>query len=121
MAERTMTNAEWRAEGEALYGPDIMTWKFRCQSCGSIFTPDDFDALGATPQRAASECIGRVHLERGGLPGVTIDGNSQPCNWVTTGMFELSTLWRVESKDGPYTPVWPFADAPRNSRAGEEK
>jgi hypothetical protein len=121
MAARTMTNAEWRAEGKSLYGPDVTTWKFRCLSCGTVFTPNDFESLGAVPQRAASECIGRVHLERGGLPGVEITGESKPCNWDANGMFELLALWSVESKDGAYTRAWPFADRTRNPDSGEEE
>lgn len=108
-AKTILSNAEWRAEGTRLFGEDIMQWRFRCVSCWNVATPADFEALGAVGRRAAHECIGRVHLELGGLPNVRIDGNSKPCNWTANGLFRLSALIEVEGVKGAPTLAFPFA------------
>ncbi|MET8864637.1 VVA0879 family protein [Nonomuraea sp. NPDC004580] len=105
-----MTNADWRAEGTRRFGDDIQQWQFECASCGNIATPADFKTLGADGRRAPFDCIGRVLKEI--EPERKIDGNSQPCNWTTGGLFRLSSLWEVEAKNGQPSLVFPFADAP---------
>lgn len=106
-----LTNAEWRAEGVRLFGTeDVMQWKFCCVSCGTASSPADFDKLGANPRRAQNECIGRIHVELGGLPNLHIDGDSKPCNWAAGGLFRLSTVIEVESPHGGTGLAFPFAD-----------
>ena len=111
-AQNVMSNADWKAEGVRRFGEDIKQWQFRCASCGNIATPADFEELGADGRRAPFDCIGRVHVELGGLPNLKIDGNSKPCNWTTGGLFRLSNLWQVESVNGTTSLSFPFADAP---------
>ncbi len=107
-----MTNAEWRAEGARRFGEDVMQWKFRCVSCGTESSPADFEKLAANGRRAPHECIGRIHLELGGLPGVKIDGNSKPCNWHAGGMFRRASVIEVEGVEGQNTLAFPFVGAP---------
>lgn len=117
----TMTNADWRTEGARRFGDDIQQWQFRCASCGNIATPADFEKLGASGHRAPHDCIGRVHLELGGLPSQKIDGNSKPCNWTTGGLFRLLSLWEVEpAGGGTHTLAFPFADVPAEAQSGGE-
>lgn len=57
-----MTHEEWVAKGKALFGDDMLKWKFVCPGCGHVQTPEDFRAFkdkGATPDSARNECIGR--------------------------------------------------------------
>lgn len=37
--KRTVTEAEWRAEAERLYGPDTLAWRFRCPAGGRLDRP----------------------------------------------------------------------------------
>lgn len=113
-----MTNAEWRAEGLRRFGTeDVMQWRFSCVSCGTETSPADFEKLGANPRRAAHECIGRIHLELGGLPGLHIDGDSKPCNWAAGGFFRLTSVIEVEAITGKSTLAFPFADYIGGERA----
>lgn len=60
-------------------------FRFQCPQCGNVATPQDFAALGADPQRAAQECIGRAQ------PGVD-------CDWAAFGLFgtmDRGTLVRL--------------------------
>ncbi|MEW9530729.1 VVA0879 family protein [Microbispora sp. NPDC049125] len=105
-----MSNADWRAEGLRRFGTDNpVEWRFRCVSCGTVYSPADFVELGVEPRRAPHECIGRILAEQG---QAGIDGNSKPCNWAANGMFRLQGVVLVEGKDGAPTLVFPFADPP---------
>lgn len=86
-----MTHAEWLAEAERRFGKNPLKWRFACPACAHTATCDDFKALGVAPDRAAVECIGRVHNELGtpGKRGKNADG-IQPCNWAAFGL--LGTL-----------------------------
>ncbi len=87
---------EWMAEGERLFGKDMLRWKFVCPMCGHIQTPEDFRQYkdkGSDPNSATSECIGRYTGA-----GDSING-SQPCNYAGYGLFRLSPV-RVTSPEG---------------------
>lgn len=86
-----MTHPEWLAEAKRRFGDDPANWRFVCPACAHEATCGDFKALGTDPNRAAVECIGRVHNEVGspGVRGKNADG-VQPCNWAAFGL--LGTL-----------------------------
>jgi hypothetical protein len=108
-----VSEAEWQAEGERLYGPDVMKWRFRCPVCGNVASVEDFcqfKAQGATPDCAYQECIGRwlpdcasnLHVKP------ARDGSKAPCDYCAYGLFRLGNVVTLES--GKETHVFPFAD-----------
>lgn len=106
---KRLTEREWVTEGERLFGPDRMAWRFECPACGHVQTPADFrpykDA-GATAESALRECIGRwdghMHVEMGTKPG--------PCNYAGYGLFQFSPIEVVpNSGDGLPIPAFAFA------------
>jgi hypothetical protein len=84
----TMTEAEWNAEGERLFGPDQLKWKFVCPACGHIASVQDWKDAGAKSEAAAFSCVGRWlawcrdAFESG--PG--------PCNYAGGGLFRLNPV-----------------------------
>lgn len=96
---RTITLEEFQREGAE------KKWRMLCPACGNIASPDDFKKLGADPQRAAQECIGRamtprVHLE----PGKT------PCDWAAFGLFKtLGKGMHVKFDDDTTVETFEFA------------
>lgn len=83
--------AEWQDEMERRGKLDC---KFVCPRCGLASSPNDFKALGVTPERAAKECIGRHTKERG-------------CDWAAYGLFQGPAF--VGLPDGAVAPVFEFA------------
>jgi len=57
---RKLTQAELMAEAKERFGEDVMTWAFRCPSCGDVASLGDFKAADADPGLAGQECIGRI-------------------------------------------------------------
>jgi hypothetical protein len=76
-----MTEEEWRALGERLFGADLACWRFRCPTCGVVmsidmarsFSDDEKERLRGR-WSIEQECIGRY------LPG-------RGCNWCAYGLF----------------------------------
>jgi hypothetical protein len=94
--------ADWRAEGEKLFGPHGRDWKFKCSMCGHIQCGQDFVNAGQTPEQAMSRvhsiCIGRL------VKGVG-------CDWSLHGLFQLHTV-EVITGDGIVIPVFDFYRTP---------
>jgi hypothetical protein len=80
-----------------------MDCKFVCPACGNEASPNDFKALGADPQRAPQECIGRV------LPRDEW-GDPEPCDWAAFGLLDICTV-HVDLGDKT-VPVFAFAEPP---------
>lgn len=88
--------ADYQQEGRAA------GFRFQCPKCGNVATPQDFTVLGADPQRAAQECIGRARLDIG----------RDACDWAAFGL--LGTMGRgvlVRFPDGRVVESFPFAAA----------
>lgn len=95
MAEQSTTTplADWQDQMVARGGLDCL---FVCPNCGNTASPNDFKAVGAAPERATKECIGRHVQGRG-------------CDWAAYGLFRGPAF--VEVGDGkPPAPVFRFAD-----------
>ena len=115
--------AEWLSEGKRRFGEDPKLWQFRCPVCGNVQTMEDFKQVGAEPQSAYQECIGR-HLQNraSNLAGTpSKDGKTAPCDFAAYGLFQFG--WKVVSEGGKVVPVFPFADPsspdrPKTSQAG---
>lgn len=85
-----MTKKEWFAKGTALFGPDVLKWKFVCPACGNVQTPEEFRQYadeGAKPDDARFNCIGRydghMHVDMGA---------GKPCNYTGGGLFGLNPV-----------------------------
>jgi hypothetical protein len=103
---------EWREEATRRGGGNMLDCPFVCPACGHTATPRQFKDLGAEPDRAAKECIGRVHNELG-TEGITVHewGKGQPCNWAAFGLFgTLSGGQQVEFPGGKVVSAFSFAE-----------
>lgn len=98
---------EWLAEGERLFGPDRMNWKFVCPMCGNVQSVQEFKQLAeeghrVTPDSARFNCIGRY---KGGRSAFLDDGkDGPPCDYTTGGLFNVSPV-KVAAPDGEH---WAF-------------
>jgi hypothetical protein len=103
---------EWLAEGERLFGKDIIKWK--CPVCGHIATPEDFrpfEDAGANPNSATCECIGRYlpKEQRGGFSADHANPKvKSPCDYAGYGLFRLSPV-EVVREDGSTIHSFDFA------------
>lgn len=86
------TLAEWRAEGIRRFGKDPANWAFRCPACGREFRIQEFLELGAGPNDAIQNCIGRFngHMRP---PNQADDGLG--CDWAAYGLFQTLGKGRV--------------------------
>ena len=96
----TMTLEEWKAKGTALFGENVLAWKFVCPVCGHVQTPADFEPhqiKGASPASAYQECIGRYT----GV-GEFREKGQGPCNYAGYGLFKLSPVRiTIDAEAGP--------------------
>ena len=96
--------AEWRQNAVDLFGPDPKEWAFKCPSCGHVQTVQDFVDVGASPQAANMNCIGRYLDED--VPGIWAEEG--PCDYAGQGLFRLNPV-RVVTDDGETVGVFAFA------------
>jgi hypothetical protein len=93
--------AEWKAKGQELFGPDMHTWKFVCPACGHVASVDlakrRWPELEGKGWRPWSECIGR-HTRRGG------------CDWAAYGLF-CGPL-KIKHADGKISFAFDFVGHP---------
>jgi len=86
----TITEKEWRAKGEELFGPDQKDWKFVCPRCGLVMSQVSmFEAhpkLGGTKWTVYSECVGR-YVEGAG------------CDWAAYGLFRGPVIVIADGDD----------------------
>lgn len=59
LRHRTITEAEWRAEGVRLFGDDVFRWRFVCPGCGGVQCAEDFREFTNNANAAYRECLGR--------------------------------------------------------------
>lgn len=107
-----MTHAQWSAEGARRFGPDVLTWRFVCPSCGHVASVDDWVKAGAKNQVAFS-CIGRS------VGGREAFGEGKgPCNYAGGGLFRLNPV-TVAFDDGHTQEYFAFAaPEPHHGTAG---
>jgi hypothetical protein len=109
------TVEEWLAEGRKRFGPDYLKWRFVCPVCGHEQSLEDFKAVGADPQRAYVECIGRAAPELKQRDGLDAEpGTPGPCNWAAFGLFGTLNRGTQVQREGQEKPGWvfDFAEAP---------
>lgn len=104
----TLPVAEWRKRAIEAGGGDFLNTPFKCPLCGKVSTPADFKAAGADPERAATNCIGRVIGAKGSLNSKKRPVE-QPCDWAAFGLFgTLDSGMFVELEDGKTINVFSF-------------
>ena len=89
---RTMTKGEWFAEGERLFGPDVMKWRFRCPCCDHVASVQDYQDAAAPEGTVAYSCIGRY----AGLNREAFDQGVGPCNYAGGGLIGMHRLEVIE-------------------------
>jgi hypothetical protein len=106
-----MTVAVWLQKGRELFGDDWSKWRFECPCCGNVQTPADFAAIGAEPQGAYQECIGRHTVNRAKNLGsvAAADGAKSPCDYAAYGLFNALRGHKVLSDSGKTVSTLPFA------------
>ena len=101
----THTLAEWQAEGERRFGPDMLTWKFVCPNCGNVAAIADFKPyrhMGADANVVTCACIGLFT----GVP----PGSARPCHYLAfTGDRSLCPM-AVQTSSGEVVPCFAFAE-----------
>lgn len=107
MNTRTITLAEWRAEGERLFGADEMAWRFVCPVCHHVQTPADYKAAGAPSGAAGFSCVGRWTA---GAKEACAQGSGGPCTYAGGGLFQLNPV-EVSLPDGGSILAFEFAPA----------
>jgi len=112
MPNKGVPVAEWLAQAKALFGDDVMAWRFECPICHHVQTPGDFKAIGVDPQASYRECIGRHKSDRASHLGAT-----QPCDYATYGLFRIGNT--VITETGEPVTVFPFATGSRLMATGE--
>jgi hypothetical protein len=86
----------------SLFGNDWKLWTFACPSCESVSTGEQFEELGADPESASRECIGRY------MPKNDDGSPERGCDWTAYGLY--SGPWFVQSCGGVETGVFPLAE-----------
>lgn len=104
MTVKRMTEAEWNATGEALFGTDRMTWRFVCPSCLHVASVRDWFDANAPEGGVAFSCVGR-YLGADGSKTFRLKGG--PCNYTTGGLFNLSRIIVVR-EDGSENGMFEF-------------
>lgn len=105
-----LTEAEWRAEGERLFGADQLAWRFKCPVCSHVAATRDWQSAGVPSSAVAFSCVGRW------LPGSSdaFSGGSGPCTYAGGGLFRLNPMV-VTDIDGNEHSLFEF-DAASNPR-----
>lgn len=93
-----VTLAEWRAEGEQLYGKEQLDWRFRCPACGHVQTMRKFKEAGLNPQLAYLNCASRHDL-----------GGKADCKWTIGGLLCVGGRYVIDAKYRPRL-IFEFAD-----------
>lgn len=106
---KTLTLEEYQAEGAA------NGWRMLCPACGNVATPGDFEKVGANPQRAAQECIGRTMKP---MPAFKAKGKT-PCDWAAFGLLRIGGV-TVKRPDGGESVAFDFAPAATTDRSAKD-
>lgn len=100
---RELTLAEFRAEAEARFGRDPLSWAFMCPACNDIATVAQFSDALLPITWAGQECIGRFVTGRG-------------CEYTAYGV--VKGPWRIGMPDGTHVYGFPLATPEEGNRRG---
>jgi hypothetical protein len=86
---RILTRAEWRAEGERLFGIPIRRWQLICPACGTVQSGQELLDAGVSLETVRGalgySCIGRF------VPG-------KGCNWTLGGLLRIHELEVIDDE-----------------------
>jgi hypothetical protein len=117
---KTMTQAEFLAEGTARFGAKVGNWKFVCPMCGTVQSVqqlhDAVVASGGTKEDVHGyigfSCIGRFTGQ--GDAGIAAKNRGRPwdkgCNWTLGGLLRCHAL-EVVLENGHQRPTFELAPA----------
>ena len=95
----TITWDEWKKKGQELFGKNPNSWKFKCVSCGTVQSIQDFIDAGLDRSDACvaayQECIGRHVKDKG-------------CDWALYGLLPIHEL--EVDQEGKRIPALKFAE-----------
>lgn len=98
---------DWISEGEALFGKDKKTWRFKCPACGNTQCFEDFLPF-VDKEKIESyvyfSCIGRWDV-------------SQGCDYTLGGFFVIAKVFVL--KDNDWFPVMEFAKEIKKVKHGK--
>lgn len=103
---------DWINELKRRFGDDFLNWKFVCPACDRVNSLWEFKELGAEPDDAYCNCIGRFNDK--GTDGLKPDRKISKefgCNWAAYGLFK--TLGKgdvVVTPDGKEVDVFAMAE-----------
>lgn len=104
MVKTRVSVKDWLAEGESLFGPDKMQWRWECPSCGNVCSTQDYKDAGASEGHVGFSCIGRF---KGGHDAFRKkDGG--PCNYAGGGLITINPVL-VFTEDGQEVRYFEFA------------
>lgn len=103
---RTITQEEWLAEGEKLFGNDRMKWRFACPSCGHVASVKDWETAGAPEASVAFSCIGRWSNSK---QTIFQKDEGKGCNYAGGGLFGLNPVSVVVGEGREPYRVFEFA------------
>ncbi len=107
-----MTHDAWLAEGTRRFGENFDDWKFICPICGNIAAVADFKPfkdVGATPDSATNQCIGRFNGSPYRAFGNSLKERGKPCDYALFGLFRLPGVI-VKAADGKEIMAFAFAE-----------
>lgn len=107
----TMTEDEWNREGERLFGPDRLAWRFACPSCGHVAAVRDWKDAGASLNAVAFSCVGRWSLDPKTAARSAFHGKGGPCDYAGGGLIGLNPVLVVHP-DGKESFLFAFAADP---------
>ncbi len=107
---KEMTESEWNAEGESLFGTDRLQWRFICPACSHVANVSDWKSAGLSSGQAGFSCVGRA-LEN---PRSAFEEGDGPCNYAGGGLIGLNPV-RITSEGGTVTSYFAFAPLGRTA------
>lgn len=109
---KVMTHAEWKAEGQRRFGPNVTAWRFVCPVCKHEQSVADCEVVGVPTNAIGFSCIGRW-LPREQTRDAFGSGGTvkAPCNYAGGGLFRLNPV-DVVMPDGKTLQVFAFAEVP---------
>ena len=115
MTVRSVTRAQWEAEGHEHFGSDPLAWAFVCPSCEHVQTTRDYKDVGATIDDVAFNCVGRW-VE--GSKSAFSDMSPGPCTYAGGGLFTLNPV-RITLPDGVVLSRFEWAPAKPHASRGQ--
>lgn len=107
MSANTFTQLQLLRMAVRQFGEDPRFFAYTCPSCGDVSCAQDFIDIGADPDRAGQECVGRSLSALSRALTSRDNGRSttrRGCNRAAYGL--IPAPWKIEYGDGKYFHVF---------------